>query len=88
MSSAAANAALGIEVLAVQRLWYAENPNAGTSIFMLFSSQCLLVYPRAFALWRDSQRQNTDDRYRGYGIAGLMRSTLVYPSMTSLGYYS
>jgi hypothetical protein len=32
MSSAAANAALGTEVLAVQRLFYNITPNAGASI--------------------------------------------------------
>ena len=57
MSSAAANCALGTEVLAVQRLYYSASPNAGASIFLLFSSQLL-----------------------GYGIAGLMRKTLVYPT--------
>ncbi|MCJ1399097.1 hypothetical protein MMC11_002299 [Xylographa trunciseda] len=57
MSSAAATCALGTEVLAVQRLYYSASPNAGASIFLLFSSQCL-----------------------GYGIAGLMRKTLVYPT--------
>ena len=57
MSSAAAHAALGIEVLAVQKLYYTTSPNAGASIFLLFSSQLL-----------------------GYGIAGLMRRTLVYPT--------
>jgi OPT family oligopeptide transporter len=57
MSSAAANCALGTEVLAVQRLYYSTSPNAGASIFLLFSSQLL-----------------------GYGIAGLMRKTLVYPT--------
>ena len=57
MSSAAANSALGTEVLAVQRLYYNTFPNAGASIFLLFSSQLL-----------------------GYGIAGLMRRTLIYPT--------
>ncbi|KAI6039134.1 OPT oligopeptide transporter protein-domain-containing protein [Pisolithus marmoratus] len=57
MASAAANAALATEVLAVQRMYYNVNPNTATSIFLLFSSQLL-----------------------GYGIGGLMRSVLLYPS--------
>ncbi|KAF8135498.1 OPT oligopeptide transporter protein-domain-containing protein [Boletus edulis] len=57
MASAAANSALGTEVLAVQRLYYNITPNAGASIFLLFSSQLL-----------------------GYGIGGLMRPILLYPS--------
>lgn len=57
MASAAANAALATEVLAVQRLYYDVNPSAAVSIPLLFSSQLL-----------------------GYGIGGLMRSVLVYPS--------
>ncbi|KAI9442444.1 OPT oligopeptide transporter protein-domain-containing protein [Lactarius indigo] len=57
MASAAANSALGTEVLAVQRLYYNITPNAPASIFLLFSSQLL-----------------------GYGIAGLMRPILLYPS--------
>ncbi|KAL5523449.1 hypothetical protein ACEPAG_7622 [Sanghuangporus baumii] len=57
MASAAANSALGTEVLAVQRLFYNITPNPAASIFMLFSSQMI-----------------------GYGIGGLMRSILLYPS--------
>jgi OPT family small oligopeptide transporter len=57
MSSAAANSALGTEVLAVQRLFYNITPNPGASIFLLFSSQLL-----------------------GYGIGGLLRNVLLYPS--------
>ncbi|KAA1475197.1 OPT superfamily oligopeptide transporter [Dentipellis sp. KUC8613] len=57
MAGAAANSALGTEVLAVQRLYYNITPNAGASIFLLFSSQLL-----------------------GYGIGGLLRSVLLYPS--------
>ncbi|KAG0699662.1 OPT oligopeptide transporter protein-domain-containing protein [Suillus ampliporus] len=57
MASAAASSALGTEVLAVQRLYYNITPNAGSSIFLLFSSQLL-----------------------GYGIGGLMRGILLYPS--------
>lgn len=41
MASAAANSALGTEVLAVQRLYYNITPNAAASIFLLFSSQLL-----------------------------------------------
>lgn len=41
MASAAANSALGTEVLVVQRLYYNITPNAGASIFLLFSSQLL-----------------------------------------------
>ncbi|KAN0125414.1 oligopeptide transporter, partial [Lactarius tabidus] len=57
MASAAANSALGTEVLAVQRLYYNITPNGAASIFLLFSSQLL-----------------------GYGIGGLMRPVLLYPS--------
>ncbi|KAH7927126.1 OPT superfamily oligopeptide transporter [Leucogyrophana mollusca] len=57
MASAAANSALGTEVLAVQRMYYNITPNPGASIFLLFSSQLL-----------------------GYGIGGMMRSILLYPS--------
>ncbi|KAG9224893.1 hypothetical protein PTI98_009892 [Pleurotus ostreatus] len=57
MSSAAANSALGTEVLAVQRLFYNVTPNPASSIFLLFASQLL-----------------------GYGIGGLFRSVLLYPS--------
>ncbi|KAJ7067142.1 OPT oligopeptide transporter protein-domain-containing protein [Mycena amicta] len=57
MASAAANSALATEVLAVQRLFYNLTPNAGASIFLLFSSQLA-----------------------GYGIGGLFRSVLLYPS--------
>lgn len=41
MASAAANSALGTEVLAVQRLFYNITPNPGASIFLLFSSQLI-----------------------------------------------
>ncbi|KAG5220733.1 OPT superfamily [Salix suchowensis] len=41
MSSAAANSALGTEVLAVQRLFYNVTPNPASSIFLLFASQLL-----------------------------------------------
>jgi OPT family small oligopeptide transporter len=57
MASAAATSALGTEVLAVQRLFYNINPNPGSSIFLLFSSQLL-----------------------GYGLGGLLRPILLYPS--------
>ncbi|KAI0266365.1 OPT oligopeptide transporter protein-domain-containing protein [Gloeopeniophorella convolvens] len=57
MASAAANSALGTEVLAVQRLYYNITPGGASSIFLLFSSQLL-----------------------GYGIGGLMRHVLLYPT--------
>ncbi|OJA17886.1 hypothetical protein AZE42_13886, partial [Rhizopogon vesiculosus] len=57
MASAAANSALGTEILAVQRLYYNITPNPAASIFLLFSSQLL-----------------------GYGIGGMMRGILLYPS--------
>ncbi|KAG2083003.1 OPT oligopeptide transporter protein-domain-containing protein [Suillus cothurnatus] len=57
MASASANTALGVDVLAVQRLYYNITPNPGTSVFLIFSSQLL-----------------------GYGIGGMMRSILLYPS--------
>jgi hypothetical protein len=41
MASAAANSALGTEVLAVQRLYYNITPNGAASVFLLFSSQLL-----------------------------------------------
>ncbi|KAH8115217.1 OPT oligopeptide transporter protein-domain-containing protein [Phellopilus nigrolimitatus] len=57
MASAAANSALGTEVLAVQRLFYNITPNPAASIFLLFSSQMI-----------------------GYGLGGLMRGVLLYPT--------
>ncbi|KAF2665474.1 OPT superfamily oligopeptide transporter [Microthyrium microscopicum] len=57
MGSAAANAPLAIEVLAVQKLYYDTVPSAVVGVFLIWSSQCL-----------------------GYGIAGLMRRVLVYPT--------
>ncbi|KAG2107577.1 OPT oligopeptide transporter protein-domain-containing protein [Suillus cothurnatus] len=57
MANASASSAFATEVLAVQRLYYNITPNAGTSVFLLFSSQLL-----------------------GYGIGGMMRSILLYPS--------
>ena len=56
MANSASISALGIEVLAVERLFYGAQLNGAVSVFLLFSSQFL-----------------------GYGIAGLMRKTLVYP---------
>ncbi|SRR6266702_151684 len=41
MAGAAANSALGTEVLAVQRLFYNITPNGAASIFLLFASQLL-----------------------------------------------
>jgi hypothetical protein len=60
MGSAAANAPLAIEVLAVLRLYYDKMPNTAVAIFLVWSSQCV-----------------------GYGFAGLMRRTLVYPTKVS-----
>ncbi|KAK3934581.1 OPT oligopeptide transporter protein-domain-containing protein [Diplogelasinospora grovesii] len=59
MASSAAVSALGTEQLAVQSLYYNEQPNAASAIFMLFSSQCIgygllgmmrktFVYPTKF----------------------------------------
>ena len=56
MSSSAFVSALGLEIIAANRLYYNKDLNGVLSFFMLFSSQCI-----------------------GYGMAGLMRSTLVYP---------
>lgn len=56
MANAASISALGIEVIAVERLFYGAKLSGAISVFLLFSSQFL-----------------------GYGIAGLMRRTLVYP---------
>jgi hypothetical protein len=65
MSGAAAQAAMAAEVIAVQRLWYTETPNAAICIFLIFSSQLL-----------------------GYGVAGLLRKVLVYPTKVKLpGHY-
>ncbi|KAF8206246.1 OPT oligopeptide transporter protein-domain-containing protein [Mycena galopus ATCC 62051] len=67
MASAAANSALATEVLAVQRLYYNITPNAGASIFLLFSSQ-LAGYGIALG--------GFDNR----SVGGLFRSVLLYPS--------
>ena len=56
MGSAAGISALGIEVLAVNRLYYGKHLSGAVGVFMLLSSQML-----------------------GYGLAGLMRKSLVYP---------
>jgi hypothetical protein len=56
MANSASISALGIELLAVERLYYGAKLNGALSIFLLFSSQFI-----------------------GYGMAGLMRQTLVYP---------
>lgn len=56
MANSASVSALGIQLLAVERLYYDATLNGGISIFLLLSSQFL-----------------------GYGIAGLMRRSLVYP---------
>lgn len=41
MANSASVSALGTEQLAVQSLWYDEQPNAASAIFMLLSSQCI-----------------------------------------------
>ncbi|KAK3316743.1 OPT superfamily oligopeptide transporter [Apodospora peruviana] len=64
MASSAATCALGTEQLAVQSLYYGNQPNAASAIFMLFSSQCIgygllgimrkaFIYPTKF-LWPTS----------------------------------
>lgn len=57
IATTASTAALGTEVLAVQKLWYNSSVNQGAGIFIIFSSQIL-----------------------GYGIVGLVRKVLVYPT--------
>ncbi|GAO19883.1 hypothetical protein UVI_02051130 [Ustilaginoidea virens] len=57
MASSASSAALGLEIVAAERLYYNKRMNAALAFFMLISSQ-----------------------YLGYGMAGLMRRTMVYPS--------
>lgn len=54
MANSASISALGIEVIAAERLFYGKRLSSGISIFLLLSSQFL-----------------------GYGIAGLMRKTMV-----------
>ncbi|KAK3332397.1 OPT superfamily oligopeptide transporter [Cercophora scortea] len=64
MASSAAGSALGTEQLAVQSLYYGEQPSAASAIFMLFSSQCIgygllgvmrktFIYPTKF-VWPTS----------------------------------
>jgi OPT family oligopeptide transporter len=57
IATTASTAALGTEVLAVQKLWYTSSVSQGVGIFVIFSSQIL-----------------------GYGIVGLVRKVLVYPT--------
>ncbi|ATY64702.1 oligopeptide transporter [Cordyceps militaris] len=57
MANAASTSALGLEIIASERLYYGRRVSAGLSFFMLLSSQCL-----------------------GYGMAGMMRRTIVYPA--------
>lgn len=57
IATTGSTAALGTEVLAVQKLWYNSSLSQGVGIFVLFSSQIL-----------------------GYGIVGLVRKVLVYPT--------
>ncbi|OJA20503.1 hypothetical protein AZE42_11975 [Rhizopogon vesiculosus] len=73
MASAAANSALGTEVLAVQRLYYNMTPNPGASILLLFSSQLL---GQELPLSHVAHAHVT----LRYGIGGMMRSILLYPS--------
>ncbi|KXS98172.1 hypothetical protein AC578_6407 [Pseudocercospora eumusae] len=56
MANSASISALGIEIIAVERLYYDKTLNGAISVFLLLSSQ-----------------------FMGYGIAGLMRRTMVYP---------
>ena len=56
MANSASITSQGIEVLAVERLFYGAKLSGAFSVFLLLSSQFL-----------------------GYGIAGLMRKSLVYP---------
>lgn len=55
MASAAANSALGTEVLAVQRLFYNINPNPVAGIFLLFASQ-MIGYGIAGLMRRESKQ--------------------------------
>lgn len=57
MASSASISALGLEIIAVERLYYNKQMSGALAFFMLLSSQ-----------------------YLGYGMAGLMRKILVYPS--------
>ena len=41
MAASAANVALGIEILAVQKLYYPTSPGPAVSILLLLSTQCL-----------------------------------------------
>ena len=56
MANSASIGALGIEIIAVERLYYGKQLKGGIAVFLLLSAQ-----------------------FMGYGIAGLMRRTLVYP---------
>ncbi|KAK2590583.1 hypothetical protein QQS21_011729 [Conoideocrella luteorostrata] len=57
MANSASGAALGLEIVSTQRLYYNNRVSLALTFFMLISSQFL-----------------------GYGMAGLMRRTMVYPS--------
>ncbi|KAM0742629.1 hypothetical protein ACQRIT_002806 [Beauveria bassiana] len=57
MANAASTSALGLEIIAAERLYYNRRVHGALTFFMLMSSQCL-----------------------GYGMAGLMRKTMVYPA--------
>ncbi|TQV98969.1 hypothetical protein V2A60_007340 [Cordyceps javanica] len=57
MANAASTSALGLEIVAAERLYYDRRFSGAITFFMLISSQCL-----------------------GYGMAGMMRKTMVYPA--------
>ncbi|OAA73584.1 oligopeptide transporter [Cordyceps fumosorosea ARSEF 2679] len=57
MANAASTSALGLQIVATERLYYDRRSNGALTFFMLISSQCL-----------------------GYGMAGMMRRTMVYPA--------
>lgn len=74
VASAAANSALATEVLAVQRLYYHITPNAGASIFLLFSSQLL-----GYGLGGLMRRMLIISRPNGT-FANFRSAILLYPS--------
>lgn len=76
MASAAANSALGTEVLAVQRLYYNITPNPGASIFLLFSSQLLGYGIGGMMRCTSSIRQLSG----GVRTHGIRVAILLYPS--------
>ncbi|KJA26235.1 hypothetical protein HYPSUDRAFT_307929 [Hypholoma sublateritium FD-334 SS-4] len=78
MASAAANSALGTEVLAVQRLYYNINPNPAASIL------CVTNDVKHCKIWtvliNISDSLLFSSQLLGYGIGGLLRPVLLYPS--------